>query len=613
MANINFNQELNGIEISFEGKPEAATIEALKASGYRWHKVKKLWYAKQTPERVALAESLTDGQPAPVVSSSTAAEVINLDNLGIKPANFSYHGADLAKLIREDLKKRGVKGVTVRSDNRGYTTRITVTVKASQSDFASLEEYQERYNFSAFSCDASCYRGVYVGNRWIYSAEWETMTEEARQDAYINHCKYYLTHNFDINVYHTERENYPALTTAFYNKVVAILKIANQWNYNNSDIMTDYFDVGYYLNIDIKAPESLEVRESMTDAERKAYADELEKERQEREEAFKRYEEERKQAEEEAKKRKAWEEEARERINNNIQVVDLAEAEKIYITNLFSGIGKECNLDEVRESIAEREASPEDAEITRKLLFTDKAAFTDFCKMFLYDFEFLANKGGSGSVDTRLPENLEPWKLNTEQRESVKFYICDAIAVYFNNDFQFVIDPEGYSYARYIFMPTDSTEIRNAAEELKKQEEESKYKPAFYFPESVEKQADALHIGQEITIYQCDGWILNSINGGAGIVTGFYISDYAQYKNCLFIELMDKRGRITKTHIRNDKECLIYEGIKPTLPESVTCREIRTGTGYSMKEMFNYNELIPNTYDYYKSLGEYPIIDTWQR
>ena len=613
MAKINFNQELNGIEISFESKPEAATIEALKANGYRWHKVKKLWYAKQTPERVALAESLTDGQPAPVAPSSTAAEVINMDNLSIKPANFSYHGADLAKLIREDLKKRGVKGVTVRSDNRGYTTSITVTVKASQSDFSSLEEYQERYNYSHFSCDASCYRGVYVGNRWIYSAEWETMTEEARQDAYINHCKYYLTHNFDINVYHTERENYPALTTSFYNKVVSILKIANQWNYNNSDIMTDYFDVGYYLDIDIKAPEGLEVRESMTDEERTAYAAELEKERQEREEALKRYEEERKQAEEEAKKRKAWEEEARARIADNIEVVDLDEAEKMYITDLHSGCGKECDIDEVRESIAEREASAEDAEITRKIIFTDRAALDDFSNMFLYDFDFLESKGGSGTVDARLPEDIEPWKLNTAQRESVKFYICDAVAVYFNNELQFVIDPEGHTYARYILIPTESTEIRKAAEELQKQEEESKEKPAFYFPESVEKQADALHIGQQITIYQCDGWILNSINGGAGTVTGFYIGDYAQYKNVLYIELMDKRGRITQTHIRNDNECLVYEGIKPSLPESVTYREIKTGTGYTMKEMFNYNELIPNTYNYYKSIGETPIIDTWQR
>ena len=611
MTQININKELNGIEIIFEGKPDAATLDALKANGYRWHRVKKLWYAKNTAERLSLAESLADGQqiPAPI-KESTHAPVYNLENLGANKPN-CYGGAELSKAIREELKRRGVKNCTVKVSNYDH---IYITWKASADDFASLEEAANRCNI----WDLFRYSRVYKDGREIYETEYNEMTNEEKAAALRETVSRDIMRfsNIYAGTWHelrNDRDYYNELSAKGYKTLSAIIAIGNQWNYDNSDSMTDYFDVGYILDVDIIKPDNFEIREEMTDAERKAYEEEQDAKRKELEELERKYEEERKQAEEEVKKRKAWEEEARERINNNIQVVDLAETDKIYITNLFSGIGKECNLDEVRESIAEREASPEDAEITRKLLFTDKVAFTDFCKMFLYDFEFLANKGGSGSVDTRLPEDLEPWKLNTEQRESVKFYICDAIAVYFNNDFQFVIDPEGYSYARYVFLTTESTEIKSAAEELKKQEDESKEKPAFYFPESVEKQADALHIGQEITIYQCDGWILNSINGGAGIVTGFYISDYAQYKNCLFIELMDKRGRITKTHIRNNKKCLIYQGIKKELPEEVTSAIIKTGTGYTMCEMYNADILIPNTYNYYKNLGELPIIDTWQR
>ena len=166
MAQININKELNGIEIIFEGKPDATTLDALKANGYRWHRVKKLWYAKNTAERLALAESLTESAP---VAISPALEVINLDNLGIKPANFSYHGADLAKLIREDLKKRGVKGVTVRSRMSGYTTGITVTVKATAADFVSIEEGAQRFNISAFYCDLD--RGLYTNGRYLYISE----------------------------------------------------------------------------------------------------------------------------------------------------------------------------------------------------------------------------------------------------------------------------------------------------------------------------------------------------------------------------------------------------------------------------------------------------------
>ena len=610
MAQLNINKELNGIEIIFDGKPDAATLDALKANGYRWHRVKKLWYAKNTAERLALAESLTESAP---VAISPASEVINLDNLGIKPANFSYHGADLAKLIREDLKKRGVKGVTVRNRMSGYTTGITITVKTTAADFVSIEEGAQRFNISAFSCDLD--RGLYTNGRYLYISEWDAMTDEEKTAAHLNYIAESIKkiNSVQFGYCWASRAHYWEFTADFWEKLTAIYKIANQWNYCNDDIMTDYFDRGYYLDIELKKADDFAPRQEMTDADRTAYQAEQDAKRKEIEEADRKAEEERKQAEEEAKKRKEWEKEARARIANNIKVVDLDASEQLYITNLKSGIGKECNLDEVRESIADRIASPEDAEITRKIIFTDRAALDDFNKMFLYDFEFLANKGGSASQDTRIPENLEPWNFNEEQRETIKFYICDAVAVYFCDELQYIIDPEGFSYARYVFLTTESTEIKSAAEELKKQEDESKEKPAFYFPESVEKQADNLHIGQEITIYQCDGWILNSISGGAGIVTGFYISDYAQYKNCLIIELMDKRGKITKTHIRNNKKCLIYEGIKKELPEEVTNAIIKTGTGYTMREMYNADILIPNTYNYYKNLGELPIIDTWQR
>ena len=63
MTKINLNNDLNGIEIIFDAKPNGATLEGLKAYGFRWHNVKKLWYAKQTPERIAYAESISNGEP----------------------------------------------------------------------------------------------------------------------------------------------------------------------------------------------------------------------------------------------------------------------------------------------------------------------------------------------------------------------------------------------------------------------------------------------------------------------------------------------------------------------------------------------------------------------
>ena len=62
MTTLTLNQELNGIEIKFDAKPLQATLDGLKKLGFRWHRQKKLWYAKQTPERLELAKAITTGE-----------------------------------------------------------------------------------------------------------------------------------------------------------------------------------------------------------------------------------------------------------------------------------------------------------------------------------------------------------------------------------------------------------------------------------------------------------------------------------------------------------------------------------------------------------------------
>jgi hypothetical protein len=52
------NDELNGIEISFTGVPSEEIRNELKSKGFRWSKYKKVWYAKQTAERLEFAKML---------------------------------------------------------------------------------------------------------------------------------------------------------------------------------------------------------------------------------------------------------------------------------------------------------------------------------------------------------------------------------------------------------------------------------------------------------------------------------------------------------------------------------------------------------------------------
>ena len=57
-ASYQLNEEKNGIEIMFPGKPSEEIRNQLKASRFRWSRRQGLWYAKQSPDRLKLAQEL---------------------------------------------------------------------------------------------------------------------------------------------------------------------------------------------------------------------------------------------------------------------------------------------------------------------------------------------------------------------------------------------------------------------------------------------------------------------------------------------------------------------------------------------------------------------------
>ena len=54
------NHEKNGLEIYFQEKPSAATIQELKDHKFRWHRAKACWYTKATLEAKDFIETLYD-------------------------------------------------------------------------------------------------------------------------------------------------------------------------------------------------------------------------------------------------------------------------------------------------------------------------------------------------------------------------------------------------------------------------------------------------------------------------------------------------------------------------------------------------------------------------
>lgn len=125
MTTLTLNKELNGIEIKFDCKPISSTLESLKKSGFRWHRQKKFWYAKQTPERIELAQSITDGKEIKTGTTKEKAEKKNV--FGVKvgdifSASWGYEQTNndffqvIALVGKKSVRVREVNPPIVRRD-----------------------------------------------------------------------------------------------------------------------------------------------------------------------------------------------------------------------------------------------------------------------------------------------------------------------------------------------------------------------------------------------------------------------------------------------------------------------------------------------------------------
>lgn len=80
-ATVTLNQEKNGIEIKFNDKPVPEIIEQLNLHGFRWSKYQKIWYAKQTEERLFFAQSLTSQEVEEKAESHFSYPEIDIDDI----------------------------------------------------------------------------------------------------------------------------------------------------------------------------------------------------------------------------------------------------------------------------------------------------------------------------------------------------------------------------------------------------------------------------------------------------------------------------------------------------------------------------------------------------
>ena len=399
MAQVTINDQMNGIEVRFEGKPAAAIIEALKENGFRWSGRQKMWYAKQNADRLSFAGTLgqVGGQPAgKVIDNAVKSQhkkpqynlwtMTRTDEIEDNFAKYRiYNNKEIASIIRKHLRERfPMCGWSVRSDRLRVDTELKSSPFAKDSDeVAAIVEYA--------------------------------------------------------------------------------VKFAQSYNYDNSDSMTDYFDVNFYgseyfgdiVRYDYEQTE-LTV-EMMNVAERfqkdKAAFEEAEAERLERE--WQEQEERNRIEREEAERREAEWQKQREAIEAAAVVADT----EYFVRNAVSSRCNKLNsVDEIRREMAEDKETRQTCKVTRDV-YLPADLYEAFASHLLDEYTFLEGMGGSATDDLRINSMTDYTMMTAEESETVEWYNTNCVGIFCDDKLMLVIDPQGYSYARYTYLVDDTAEV----------------------------------------------------------------------------------------------------------------------------------------------------------
>jgi len=139
---------------------------------------------------------------------------------------------DIAKIIKQQLKKefpRCVFSVTISR----YSMGQSLTVALMESDIKIIKDFEEITELGFLNCEQHLYTKDQIKNM--------------QKDMYHQLNQYSFRDEYNPDHWN----NGVFLTKQGYNLFKRVVEIINHFNYDNSDSMTDYFDVNFYLDLHI--------------------------------------------------------------------------------------------------------------------------------------------------------------------------------------------------------------------------------------------------------------------------------------------------------------------------------------------------------------------------
>lgn len=244
---INYNSQYNSYEVYFDGKPSEAVRDALKALKFRWHSAKRCWYGfNQSEESLAAAitATTTEEEPASVVGDG----YLGGGSVYGSKSNHHLYGSDLSAAIRQDLKKAGIKGVSVKIKTYSGGQSLTATVKLDPADYITFDQFLADYRiqgsqawiyFGPGSCDY-----IHCDKYWSADADEQ---ERIRNAAAAWDWQQYTTKEINRTI-----RSIDFLTDSAMARLHKVEDIICAYRYDCSNGMVDYFDTNFYYDIVLK-------------------------------------------------------------------------------------------------------------------------------------------------------------------------------------------------------------------------------------------------------------------------------------------------------------------------------------------------------------------------
>lgn len=399
MLNVTLNNELNGIELKFDEKPDDSTLSKIRDNGFRWSVKRRIWYAKQTNDRLAFVNAL-DSDTVISESEETSEEksvydlwnMTRTDEIGDNFEKYHiYANKEIAAIIRKHLRTR--------------------------------------FPMCKWSVRIGGYNSIYVS---LLESPFAKDSDELRA---IAHYAYVF---------------------------------GDSYNYNNSDLYSDYFDVNFYglyessiIGYDYRQREATADENRMSEEFATAKHDfEVEEELREKKE-FEEY------CAAEAERRKKDEE---DRIRRKAEVANVEaharviDVEPYFILNCIdTGDSKLSSIDEYMGSDL-KDVRRYKCRIAHEVHLSADL-YDSFAGNLLEKFTFLEHKGCIATDDLRVKSMDDYHKMDADERETVDWYSSDCLAIIVDNaethnsEIKFIVDPEGYPYARYVYLIDEETII----------------------------------------------------------------------------------------------------------------------------------------------------------